>query len=230
MAQIYSVYLDNDLTDYQFDRLLALLSLEKQKKIKRYVFRMDALRSLVADLLSRFVISKTLNIEKSYIQFEVNDYGKPFVKGVSELHFNVSHSGNWVVCAIDTQQIGVDIEKIDFIDVQLAKHFFSKKEQEDLHMIPYQEQQSYFFDLWSLKESYIKMVGKGLSIPLDSFTIRCIKQQIIFCAEHEDSPAYFKKYDLDNDYKMAVCQRSSALIDSVYNIPLQSLVDTLLKS
>jgi 4'-phosphopantetheinyl transferase len=228
MAQTYSVYLDKDLTDYQFDRLLALLSLEKQEKIKRYVFRMDALRSLVADLLARYLIGITLQIRNDQIQFELNRYGKPFVKGAPEFHFNVSHAGNWVVCAIDTQPIGVDVEQMNCIDVQIAERFFSRKEQQDLQGIPHQEQQSYFFDLWSLKESYIKMVGKGLSIPLDSFTFRCIKQQILFCSDHENSAVYFKKYKLDPDYKMAVCQRNSAFADSVYNIPLQTLADKLL--
>ncbi|QUG94795.1 MULTISPECIES: 4'-phosphopantetheinyl transferase family protein [Bacillus cereus group] len=228
MPQIYSVYLDKDIKDCQFDNLLALLSLEKQDKIKQYAFRMDALRSLVADLLSRYLIGIALQIKNEQIQFEVNKYGKPFVKEAPELHFNVSHSGNWVVCAIDTQPIGIDVEQMNYIDVEIAEHFFSKKEQQDLKKVSHQEQQSYFFDLWCLKESYIKMVGKGLSIPLDSFTFRCIDQQILFYSDHENSPAYFKKYELGPDYKMAVCQRNSTFTNSVYNIPLQTLSDEML--
>lgn len=228
MSNIYSIHLNKDLTDDLFDRLLALLTLEKQEKIKRFVFRMDALRSLVAELLSRYLIGITLQINNNEIQFEVNRYGKPFVKGSTNFHFNVSHAGTWIVCAIDTQPIGVDVEKIKEIDLKLADHFFSKKEQQDLHRLPYLEQQSYFFDLWCLKESYIKMVGKGLSIPLDSFTFSCVKQQLLFCSEYEDSAVYFKMYNLTPDYKMAVCQRNANFTDRVYNIPFQTLVNKML--
>ncbi|WP_335871256.1 4'-phosphopantetheinyl transferase family protein [Bacillus sp. 2205SS5-2] len=228
MSNIYSVYLNKDLPDDHFDRLLSLLTLEKQEKIKRFVFPMDALRSLVAELLSRYLVGIRLQLNNDQIHFEVNSYGKPFVKGPTDFHFNVSHAGTWVVCAIDTQPIGVDVEKTIPIDLKLADHFFSIKEQHDLNGLPHLEQQSYFFDLWCLKESYIKMVGKGLSIPLDSFTFSCLKQQIFFCSEYEDSVVYSKTYNLTPEYKMAVCQRNANFTDKVHNIPFQTLVNKML--
>nr|WP_084787523.1 hypothetical protein [Anaerobacillus alkalidiazotrophicus] len=54
------------------------------------------------------------------------------MKGLQSFHFNVSHSGNWVVCATDNQPIGIDIEEIKPIDFQIVYSFFSETEIRDI--------------------------------------------------------------------------------------------------
>ena len=66
--------------------------------------------------------------------------------------------------------IGVDIEKIQLIDLKVAQRFFSEKEYEDLIAKTSSERIAYFYDLWTLKESLTKTLGIGLTIPLNSFS------------------------------------------------------------
>lgn len=229
MSQIYAVELNYNMTEDEFESLLTKLSQEKQKKIQRYVFRQDAIRSLTADLLVRRIVMNEYQIANDRIQYKMNEYGKPAVKGLPSFHFNVSHSGDWVVCATDNQAVGIDIEQIRSIDFQIAERFFSKAEVQDLEKKTGEAKLAYFYDLWSLKESYIKMAGKGLSIPLDSFSCKYIGSQFLFESHSEShsgqhSPVFFKQYDLDPQYKLAVCQGHSDFPKDVHRISLEAIV------
>lgn len=227
MSHIYATQLNYNVPEKQYNTLLSKLTEEKQEGIQQYVFREDALRSIVADLLIRKSIVTKFQIPNEQIQFETNTYGKPFVKGLPSFHFNVSHSGNWVVCATDNQPIGIDIEEIQPIDFQIAYSFFSRTEIEDIEEKTGNEKLLYFYDLWSLKESYIKMVGKGLSIPLDSFTCRVINDQFFFTSNDGEQSVYLKQYDLDPNYSLSVCQIHPNFSKPVHHISLESLVSDI---
>ncbi len=76
--------------------------------------------------------------------------------------------------------------------------------------------QLFFFDLWTLKESYIKAVGKGISIPLKSFTINFLKKgEIAVKLGNKLTNWTLKQYDLDPNYKMSVCGTNKAFPDNV---------------
>lgn len=131
---------------------------------------------LLADVLIRTVIASELKVSSKTIEFNSNKYGKPFLKGNSRLHFNFSHSGDWIVCVIDNESVDIDIEKIRPICFDLFEQFFSVEEYNTLIAKNPEKWQLFFFDLWILKESYIKAVGKGFSIPLKSATINFLKK------------------------------------------------------
>ena len=76
--------------------------------------------------------------------------------------------------------------------------------------------QLFFFDLWTLKESYIKAVGKGLSIPLKSFTINFLKKgEIAVKLGNKLTNWTLKQYFLDPEYKMSVCGTHTAFPENV---------------
>jgi 4'-phosphopantetheinyl transferase len=214
--KVYALSIETELSDTIFHLLLAYTSSEKHERILKYRKKLDAVRALLSDLLVRAAIIENLEIQNSNISFNYNKYGKPFLNNNQKFHFNVSHSGNWVVCAIDNNPIGIDIEKIDKIDLNISNHFFSNKESIYLMNQPCEHRLSYFYDLWTLKESYIKALGCGLSLPLNSFSIK-LKDSSILLETDKDLPQYFfKQYNIDCNYKMSVCSFINAFPNSIF--------------
>ncbi|MGW6184938.1 4'-phosphopantetheinyl transferase family protein, partial [Bacillus mycoides] len=133
------------------------------------------------------------------------EYGKPFFKNFSDFHFNISHSGEWVVCATANSNVGIDIERVSDIEaLKLANEFFSDEEFYDIPSMNSDEQINYFYDIWTLKESYIKTIGKGLYIPLNSFSIKKESRTLI---SYKNIPKdfYFRRYSIEPNYKISAC-------------------------
>ncbi|MFX3636545.1 MAG: 4'-phosphopantetheinyl transferase superfamily protein [Candidatus Pristimantibacillus sp.] len=206
MMEICGVKLQWDVDLVKMNHLVSVLPIEKQQRVRRYIHREDALRTVTADILSRSMICRSLNIKNADIQLVHNEYGKPFLSGVTtKLQFNNSHSGQWAVCALSHAAVGIDVEQISEIDMDIAKHYFSEQEYSDLCDHADDQRLDYFFDLWTLKESYIKAAGMGLSLPLKSFSIRKDNDAIALHTLNELKFCSFKQYPIDSSYKMSVC-------------------------
>lgn len=215
MIELYTVKLSERMESSLFDRLLSEVSEEKKARIQRFINWEDAQRTLIGDILARTVICNRMKIRNHEISFVLNEYGKPFLKNSEQFHFNISHSGEWVICATDTSVIGTDVEFIKPIDLGIAERFFSKEEYKDLLNKTGPERLQYFYDLWTLKESYIKAEGKGLSIPLDSFTIKANNGNIKVKTENRFRDCHFRQYDIDRNYKLSVCATGETGFDCV---------------
>ncbi|MFD1906640.1 4'-phosphopantetheinyl transferase family protein [Paenibacillus rhizoplanae] len=94
----------------------------------------DAYRSLFGEILVRYILCSQLGQRNGNIQFEENAFGKPGVSGLPDFEYNVSHSGDWVlmIWGMNEGSLGVDIEQIRPIDIQIAERFFSVEEREAL--------------------------------------------------------------------------------------------------
>ena len=167
--KVFAIKLKDKLDNSSLESLLALIDKNKRERLEKFVFWQDLHRGLFADLFIRKVIVDTFGVLNEEIEFGFSNFGKPYIKNINDFHFNISHSGDWIVCVIDKNSVGIDIEKISTIDLDISKNFFSNKEHEDLMLS--NDPFDYFFKLWTLKESYIKYLGKGLSHPLNSFTM-----------------------------------------------------------
>ncbi|WP_026883487.1 4'-phosphopantetheinyl transferase family protein [Clostridium akagii] len=203
--KIYAININRGISPKLFTTLLSFVSKERREKINKFIRKEDANRSLVAAILIRVAINENLHIKNRDIFFYYNAYGKPYLKYTPPLYFNLSHSGNWVVCAIDDYHIGIDVEQMKNIDFHIAKSFFAEKEYNDLMKKDGAEKKSYFYDLWTLKESYIKACGKGLSLDLSSFYIGIAKNNIILQTKNEFNKCSFRQYTIEENYKMSVC-------------------------
>ncbi|AZK45736.1 4'-phosphopantetheinyl transferase family protein [Paenibacillus lentus] len=223
MMEIYGVQLEPNITSLSIWSLIEVLPLERQERIHRFIRKEDALRTLTADILSRLLICSRLNMKNRDICLIQNAYGKPLLKEDYGLHFNNSHSGKWVVCAIDEAPVGIDVEEVKEIDLGLAERFFSKQECIDLHRLQDDNRLSYFFDLWTLKESYIKAAGMGLSLPLDSFSIRVSPERIELNTRNELNCCSFRQYDIDSAYKLSVCAMHDRLPDHIRMLSMDEL-------
>ncbi|GAA0406791.1 4'-phosphopantetheinyl transferase family protein [Paenibacillus motobuensis] len=209
MLEIYMTPLQHNMNPLHFENLLRLLPLFKQDQIRKFARREDAYRSLIADILSRWLICDYLSIANEKLQIMQNAYGKPILQSNEGLHFNHSHSGQWIVSAISDAPVGIDIEQMSNIDLGIADRFFSEQEVMDLREIPVEVRSDYFFELWTIKESYIKAEGRGLSLPLSSFTIRKQGGEIQLDTENSFQHCFFKQYIPDPLHKMAVCAQSA---------------------
>lgn len=156
------------------DQYRNVLSPREIAKTDRYKFEKDRHSCLVTRALLRSVLAASTGQSPERFDFIENRYGKPSlgtdVTGIP-LHFNISHTSGITACALTLdREIGIDIEKRDRrIEFDLADRYFAPAEAAHLRSCPPEERRSLFLDYWTLKEAYIKAVGKGLSIELGSF-------------------------------------------------------------
>jgi 4'-phosphopantetheinyl transferase len=202
---IYACHIDKRLPEKEINQLLEFIDPAKNERILRFRNWQDAHLSLFADLLVRVAAWQREKIRNRDITFFNDVYGKPVFSSQPHIHFNVSLSGRWVVCGIDSSETGIDIERIDDVDLSLSEHFFSADEHKDI--LGSIDPLGRFFDYWTLKESYLKFVGKGLSEPLNSFTVCLLPHdriQIRIMGVPVEG-VHFKQYYIAEGYKLAVC-------------------------
>jgi len=151
-----------------------LLSAEETTKQQRFRFEKDRHSALITRAFVRDLLSHYADMPPADWLFIKGAKDKPeIVDPPIPLRFNISHTDNLIICAVMlNDDIGCDVENIlrtsDLLSI--AKYSFSENEINDLVMQPTAKQASRFFDYWTLKESYIKAWGLGLSIPLKDFS------------------------------------------------------------
>ncbi|MGE8000619.1 4'-phosphopantetheinyl transferase family protein [Lysinibacillus sp. NPDC093190] len=206
--EIFGVNIGSIKSEHSLSELIELISDEKRNKINFYRKKEDYLRSLTAELLIRVILVKKGLFQNKDIQFEFNNYGKPLLKN-SSIEFNISHSGDWVVCAVSNCLVGIDIEEIRPYNVSTIKESLSASEFNTLIDLSENDRNTLFFNLWTLKESYIKAVGEGLSIPLKSISFEINENEIIFTNSHNNDIFNFKQYEIDDRYRLSVCNENA---------------------
>lgn len=209
MVKTFTLFINRNLNNDEFNNLMNYVSVEKRQRILKFRNFEDQQRSLLGDILARFSICLNYGLKNENLIFRKNDYGKPFFIAPDEFHFNISHAGHWVVCALDSHPVGIDVEVIKPIDFKIVESFFSKDEYFAFSNQDNKEKLKYFYNLWTLKESYIKAEGKGLSIPLDSFSIVMNNNTITVQGCSQNKNYFFKNFLLDNNSIFAICALNS---------------------
>jgi 4'-phosphopantetheinyl transferase len=159
----------------QEEACLQLLNESERTRWQRFLVAHAKEQYLVTRALVRTTLSRYADVPSAAWQFEANRYGRPHVAPVhalSNLHFNLSNTRELVVCAVSRDiEIGIDVETIcRDVDIDsLAPDVFAPTELADFRRTADGDRLERFFSYWTLKESYIKARGMGLSIPLDSF-------------------------------------------------------------
>ncbi|MEK5405772.1 4'-phosphopantetheinyl transferase superfamily protein [Paenibacillus sp. FSL W8-0439] len=223
--EIYAIDTSKPEAEEHYELLVNQVSLEKQHKLDRFLHREDALRGLYADVLLRWLVCRQLKIPNASLQFTYNAFGKPSLLNAPAFHFNVSHSGKWVVCAIDDHPLGIDIEQLRPIDFEVGRVCFSDTEYDALMQQDAESRLDYFYDLWTLKESFVKAEGQGLTLPLKSFSFELEARPFIGFTTEGFTTEYchFKQYELDPDYKMAVCAAHDHFAQEVQQVDINTL-------
>ena len=93
-------------------------------------------------------------------------HGKPELSGGTGVHFNLSHAGDYAAAVFDDGAVGIDVEQVRRVNVNVMRRQFTAEENAYLLSEP-----DAFLRLWTRKESYCKAVGEGLHLPLSSFDV-----------------------------------------------------------
>ena len=157
-------------------RYEALLSTDERERYGRFHFERNRLEFLVAHVLVRTTLSRYVAVAPSQWAFRTNRYGRPEIDSGARappLRFNLSHTDGLVACVISkTADCGIDIERERPLKdlMALSRSVFAPREFEALEALPEHLRHSRFYAYWTLKESYIKARGMGLSLPLEGFS------------------------------------------------------------
>lgn len=200
----FSVYM-MDIRSFGWERkenkekveaLIDSLSLQRQAKIQ--AFRTEKGRHL--SLGAGLVLDRGLQaygLREREVSMETGSYGKPYLTKYPEIHFNLSHSGTMVMAVFGDREVGCDVEQMaEAAGEKIAERFFTEQEKEALRFCGSKEQRRIlFYRIWTRKESYIKLTGEGMHLPLNSFSV-LPKEKTLACQ--------FREFPT-GDYQAAVC-------------------------
>ena len=177
------------------------ITLNEKKKINSYLKCIDRERCFIEILLLKFLIHNFCKIPISNIVIKRNKYGKPYLENNSNFKFNISHSNELIIVGIDMQnEIGVDIEFIKKIN--LNNYIKILKESEIRELSQRKNKLDSFYEIWTIKESFCKEEGKGISIIDDNYDIDYKKSQITY----KDKILPFKIINY-LQYKICICSK-----------------------
>lgn len=176
-----------NLSDAEYGKWYSLMSEDKKRRVDRFRCEDDKKRTVAGEMLARKAVAEWCDIAEESIVFDKREYGKPFAVGLN-VEFNISHSENMVVCAVDEKPVGVDVELIRPIDLGIAKRICTENEllylfghvpvEEGFSCVPNRDILMRFYEIWTAKEAYGKCSGTGVSC-LGAEVLRIPKMNIV---------------------------------------------------
>ena len=146
----------NNYTDNDYQDMLNSLNVDDKKKITEIIRISDKKLSILSRFLLKSILSQKYHLDYNNIFF--NEYNKPLIEGI---FFNISHSYEYVVLAFSNNEIGIDIEKIRKVDLNIINGFCTDNEKD--YILNSKDKYKSLFEIYTLKESYFKMLGTDLS-------------------------------------------------------------------
>ena len=183
MADIY--LLNCKKLKQQITSLSQQISPERRQKALKMKKNSAALNLLGAELCLCYALSLCLPLSP-----KKDGNGKPFIEG--EKQFNISHSGDYVVCVVSPNAVGVDIEEISRMSGKVFDRICSPKERQMALSIEIDRLEKYFCRVWTRKESILKLSGIGIRQKLSEV-----------CTE--SSSLFLSSLEIDSSYMLSVC-------------------------
>lgn len=167
------------------------LSPYRRSKADRYKNNADRLLCVAGGVLLDKGLKEFSLCEKD-MEYSFNEHNKPSFKYYPDIHFNISHSGKICIAVFSDKEIGCDVQKIGDLNNRIVNRCFTTKEQELVNFSknPLED----FYKIWTMKESYVKAKGTGLSCSFNSFCVFDIKDYA------------FKTY-IENGYAYSICEK-----------------------
>ena len=204
--ELYRVNIKNLEDPLENQKLLELVDSKRKNKVVRYRMPDDRKRSLGAGILIKKILNEN-GLSENSLKYSENE--KPFA---DNLFFNISHSSDYVVGVVSDCDVGCDIERISAAPLEVAERYFCPGEL--AYIKAAENKDKAFFTLWTLKESYMKMTGQGMSLPLDSFEI--VPRAGGFTLEKPpENHCFFKTVEFE-DYLFSICNENKFTLSQTY--------------
>lgn len=163
---------------------------------------------LAAYALEGAVLAHAVGVAPAQLHLQRSAYGKPYIVGAFGVHYNLSHTQGRVLIGVDTQEIGVDIERIRPLSPGIAARYFSEGESAYIHALPGDEE-GRTIEIWTRKEARAKWSGEGLRrIREDSFGADIAAQLFTF---------------RENGYAASICSAVACTQVAVRRLPFEAL-------
>lgn len=174
-----------------------LLSDKRIEKVRRIKNDNKKAQSIGAELLLRRAVNEITGENKN-AEWDTDDRGKLYLTDHPEIHVNLSHSGNYAVCAVHDASVGIDIQYMRDFDERLISRYFASDEAE--YIADSADKKNAFYTVWTRKESLFKATGKGLTAPINSVSV--LADAVLY----EGNTYKFREYSVkDKNYKCSVC-------------------------
>lgn len=209
------------IEDAVFEAHFAQMHRDRQKKILRLSHRMDQNRSLGAGiLLAQGLLSYGIAYRDAEITMDQN--GKPYLAGIAgvsgsfettqerpyqNIHFCLTHSGNYAAAAFAPVPVGVDLEHLRACNEALIRRCFTEEEQKELTLCSGRNREELFLRYWTVKESAAKWNGRGMRLPFRQIRLR-EDSMVEIMDQQKHTACYLREYEIrdgDELYRIAVC-------------------------
>lgn len=207
-----------------YTKMYTRLDSARRSKADRFLFAKDKRLSVGAGILLLYALQQE-KVENA--SFVVGPNGKPYLDGEDNLFFNLSHSGNMVMCALSEQEIGCDVEQMAAFEHELAEYVMTEQEQSLIYGSDGENaRQQMFYRLWTLKESYMKATGMGIPLEPKSFGIEFNGDGIHAAPPADQRSFHFKEYVRNDGYCYSCCSLTKNFPDSMIEVDFRNLVCT----
>lgn len=228
MIQVFVLQLEEAQYSPEFqETLLQYLPEAGRLRVQDRLNLTSKLQTVAGELLARYSVGHFLGKPDQQINLVFGEKGKPHIGNLTDVHYNISHSGHYVVCAVAPSEIGIDVERIRKVNLRIAERFFSPSEIQDLLACEEETRMQYFITLWTIKESYLKAVGRGLTQHLNSFTIVKNGESYLLTGNSEAETYGIENQQLNHEYMMAICAPLPYSPSDIRHVSLNDILKTL---
>ena len=217
----------------QLPKYESLLSDEERARCARFYFERDRTQFTIAHGLVRMALAQCTGVPPAELQFQAGPGGKPHLvaTGSAEaLEFNLTHTTGLSACAVCRQlPVGIDAEDASRkVDYAVARKF-AKQEQEYLDTLDMADRQEPFFAYWTLKEAYMKALGLGLTLPLNSFAIDLEGPSVASTENHPMVTTDWRFFQTrpSPTHRLAVCVQESTDFESRFIVNTAESLESL---
>lgn len=212
MVDILYTFFSDKFESHVFDYYINQIPASMQKSVLKYKRWQDAQSSLLGKILLMKGLKKYGFRKEVLEDIQYTQYNRPYFR--DNIYFNISHSGNCVICAISRDfELGIDVEEIRPIVVQDFSTQFNTDEMNSIYGS--EDRLLAFYNLWTKKEAVIKADGRGMSVPLQSIVFKNSREAVL-----NERKWHIQQIDLDHTYCIhlasANCSDNSIRVEKLH--------------